>query len=110
MRFWRALGMLLALAMVAGGILYYRATRKYQGFTGTISGTVKDKSGAVLQGATVTAKHTETGLTRAPVTEASGNYSIPSLPVGAYEITAELAAFKVELLRGIDLAVARKRW
>ena len=76
-----------------------------QGFTGTISGTVKDESGAVLQGATVTAKHTETGLTRAAVTEASGNYCIPSLPVGAYEITAELAAFKVELLRGIDLSV-----
>jgi Carboxypeptidase regulatory-like domain len=59
-----------------------------QGFTGAISGTVKDESGAVLEGATVTAKHVETGLSRAAVTDASGSYSIPSLPVGAYEITA----------------------
>ncbi len=36
MRFWRAVGMLLVLAMVAGGLLYYRATRPYRGFTGTV--------------------------------------------------------------------------
>jgi len=36
MRFWRAVGMLLVLAVVAGGFLYYRATRPYRGFTGTV--------------------------------------------------------------------------
>ena len=76
-----------------------------QGFTATITGTVKDESGSVLQGAMVTAKHTETGLTRVAVTNAGGSYSIPSLPVGAYEITAQEPGFKVELLRGIELAV-----
>jgi hypothetical protein len=79
-----------------------------QGFTGTITGTVKDESGAVLQGAVVTARHTETGLTRSAVTDAGGGYSIPSLPVGAYEITAQEPGFKVELLRGIDLAAAQE--
>src|SRR5215470_14796788 len=79
-----------------------------QGFTGAITGTVRDESGAVLQGATVTAKHTETGLARSTVTDASGSYSIPSLPVGAYEITAEEAGFKVEQVRGIDLVVAQE--
>ena len=79
-----------------------------QGFTGTITGTVKDESGAVLQGAVVMAKHTETGLARSAVTDSSGGYSIPSLPVGAYEITAEEAGFKVEQVRGIDLVVAQE--
>jgi hypothetical protein len=79
-----------------------------QGFTGTITGTVKDESGAVLQGAVVTARHTETGLTRSAVTDAGGGYGIPSLPVGAYEITAQEPGFKVELLRGIDLAAAQE--
>ena len=44
-----------------------------QGFTGTITGTVKDATGAVLQGAVVTAKHTETGSTRATITDAGGS-------------------------------------
>jgi hypothetical protein len=79
-----------------------------QSFTATITGTVKDESGSVLQGAAVTAKHTETGLTRASVSDASGSYSIPSLPVGAYEITAQVPGFKVELVRGIELAVAQE--
>ena len=79
-----------------------------QGFTGTISGTVKDESGSVLQGAQVTAKHTETGLTRTAVTDTSGSYSIPSLPVGAYEISAQQVGFKVELVRGIELVVAQQ--
>ena len=55
----------------------------------------------------VTAKHVETRLARTAVTDASGSYSIPSLPVGAYEITAQHPEFKVELRRGIDLAVAQ---
>jgi hypothetical protein len=79
-----------------------------QGFTATITGTVKDESGAVLQGAVVTAKHTETGLMRSAVTDAGGGYSIPSLPVGAYEITAQEAGFKGEVVRGIELAVAQE--
>ena len=51
-----------------------------QGSTGSITGTVKDMSGAALQGAAVTVKHLETGLTRSAEADASGNYSIPSLP------------------------------
>jgi Carboxypeptidase regulatory-like domain len=54
-----------------------------QGPTATIMGTVKDASGAVLQGAAVSVRHVGTGLTRAVVTDASGSYRVPSLPVGA---------------------------
>jgi hypothetical protein len=79
-----------------------------QGFTATITGIVKDESGAVLQGAVITAKHTETGLTRTAVSDASGGYNIPSLPVGAYEISAQEPGFKVELLRGIELVVGQE--
>lgn len=53
-------------------------------------------------------KHTETGLTRAVVTNASGGYSVPSLPVGAYEVTAEKPGFRREMLRGIDLVVGQE--
>ena len=74
----------------------------------SITGTVKDMSGAVLQGAAVTVKHLETGLTRAAEADASGNYNVPSLPVGAYEVTAEKMGFQREVRRGIDLVVGQE--
>src|SRR5262245_22662713 len=76
--------------------------------TGSITGTVKDASGAVLQGATVSVKHLETGLTRTDEADASGNFSIPSLPVGPYEVTAEKMGFRREVRRGINLVVAQE--
>ena len=80
-----------------------------QGSTATIIGTVKDVSGAVLQGAAITVKHLETGLTRTDEADSSGNFSIPSLPVGAYEVTAEKMGFRREVRRGIDLVVGQDR-
>src|SRR5438445_606336 len=79
-----------------------------QGFSAEISGVVHDASGAVIPGVSVTAKHIESGLTRTVNTSVTGNYSIPSLPVGAYELTAELAGFKQQLRRGITLAVGQE--
>src|SRR5881296_1453799 len=79
-----------------------------QGFSAEISGVVHDASGAVVPGVSVTAKHIESGLTRTVNTSETGNYSIPSLPVGAYELTAELVGFKQQLRRGITLAVGQE--
>src|SRR5260370_39750073 len=79
-----------------------------QGFAAAITGTVKDRSGAAVPGATVTVKHLETGLTRAVEVDATGNYSIASLPVGEYELTAEKMGFQRELRRGINLVVAQE--
>jgi hypothetical protein len=93
---------LIALVALGNGLVFA------QGSTATIIGTVKDASGAVLQGAMVTVKHLETGLTRTDDADASGSYSIPSLPVGAYEVTAEKMGFRREVRRGIDLAVAQE--
>src|SRR5580704_16380195 len=53
-----------------------------QQITGSIRGTVLDPSGAVVQAATLTAKHIETGLTRAAVTDRQGAYVLAELPIG----------------------------
>src|SRR2546428_4918151 len=79
-----------------------------QGFAAAITGTVTDTSGAVLPGTMVTVKHLETGLTRAVEADTSGNYSIPSLRVGEYELTAEKMGFQREVRRGINLVVAQE--
>src|SRR5207245_6185631 len=67
-----------------------------------------DASGAVLPATLVTVKHLETGLTRTDESDTSGNFNIPSLPVGPYEVTAEKMGFRREVRRGIDLAVAQE--
>src|SRR5213593_3382632 len=62
--------------------------------TSNISGTVKDTNGAVVPGATVTAKNEATGVTSTQTTTDSGLYSFASLPVGNYTITIEKQGFK----------------
>ena len=79
-----------------------------QGFAGTITGTVKDTSGAAVPGATVTVKHLETGLTRTVEVDATGSYRIAPLPVGEYELTAEQMGFQREVRRGINLVVGQE--
>jgi hypothetical protein len=74
-----------------------------QSTTGRISGTVLDTSGALLPGATVTATHDATGLTRSAVTDNSGAYVFVSLPIGAYTVAAELAGFKKSSKAGYQL-------
>jgi outer membrane receptor protein involved in Fe transport len=62
--------------------------------TAAIVGTVVDQSGAVLPGVTVTATQAATGVTSSTVTNASGQFVFPSLRVGVYAVSAELAGFK----------------
>src|SRR5262245_15741806 len=54
------------------------------GATAQITGTVKDPSGGVLPGATVTITQTETGFKREVVSDANGLFSFPSIPIGPY--------------------------
>jgi Carboxypeptidase regulatory-like domain len=56
----------------------------------------------------ITVKHLETGLTPAVEVDAAGNYSFPSLPVGACELVAEKMGFQQEVRRGINLVVAQE--
>jgi Carboxypeptidase regulatory-like domain/TonB-dependent Receptor Plug Domain len=62
--------------------------------TSNISGTVKDIGGAVVPGATVTAKNDATGVSNTQTTTESGLFSFASLPVGSYTITIEKQGFK----------------
>jgi hypothetical protein len=76
--------------------------------TASITGTVRDASGAIMTGAAVTVKHTESGLVRTAETDSNGNYTVPSLPVGRYEVSTEKTGFKQAVRRGINLVVAQE--
>jgi hypothetical protein len=62
--------------------------------TGSISGVVTDKSGAVVSGASVVATDTLTGVQTKVKTDAKGFYSLPALPVGTYELEISQVGFK----------------
>ncbi|HYP13566.1 MAG TPA: carboxypeptidase-like regulatory domain-containing protein, partial [Bryobacteraceae bacterium] len=55
-----------------------------QGDRGTITGTVVDQQSAVMPGATVIARHRDTGSEHRTVVTETGNYTLPSLPAGRY--------------------------
>jgi hypothetical protein len=61
---------------------------------GTITGLVTDKSEAVLPGVTVVSKNMATGAEATTVTSSTGNYLIPNLPVGSYQISVSHSGFK----------------
>jgi hypothetical protein len=70
-----------------------------------ITGTLRDSSGGVLPGATVSARNEETGQTRTAVTEVSGDYRLPVLPPGRYTVTAELQGFTTETRQNLTLVI-----
>src|SRR3989475_11056365 len=73
--------------------------------TAQVSGAVKDQTGAVLPGTEVTMTQTETGLMRTTVTDETGSYSLPNLPIGPYRLEASLPGFRSYAQSGIVLQV-----
>ena len=81
----------VVLVAVASIAIYAQQT------TGAIRGLVADPSGASIPNVTVTATNTDTGAMQATKTGAGGNYVLPLLPPGRYEISAETAGFSKSL-------------
>ncbi|MPZ20620.1 MAG: hypothetical protein GEV06_22315 [Luteitalea sp.] len=74
--------------------------------TTAIMGTVRDTTGAVLPGATVTIVHQATGVSRERVTNDAGDYSFQSLQPGTYTIRAELSGFRPAVITDREALVA----
>src|SRR2546425_8364847 len=73
--------------------------------TAQISGSVKDPSGAVLPGVEITATQIDTGIARTTVTNETGSYVLPNLPLGPYRVEAALPGFRSYVQMGIVLQV-----
>src|SRR5208337_1134962 len=79
------------------------------GTTGSIFGTVSDKSGAVIPSAEVTATNTQTGVTRDSTTDKSGYYQIGFLPAGQYAVDITAPGFSSFEETSIVLATQNTR-
>jgi hypothetical protein len=88
---------------VAAFLLAFAVGAWAQATTGRIGGTVKDASGAVMPGVTMTVAEVRTGFAREGVTDADGSYTFVSLPLGSYTVTAALEGFKTASKTGYEL-------
>ncbi len=79
-----------------------------QGTLAAMRGKVADQQGGVLPGATVTARHVATNTTKVGVTTELGQYYLPNLPAGQYEVSVELSGFGSERRTGIVLQVGQE--
>jgi hypothetical protein len=77
--------------------------------TGTLTGTVSDASGGVLPGVTVVARNLQIGLSQQTVSSSTGDWRLPGLPLGTYELTFELSGFKKLVRSGITVDAASTR-
>src|SRR5947209_13507041 len=77
--------------------------------TGTVTGRIVDQQGAAIPGATVTARSGTTGFTRTDTSDAEGLYRLNALPVGIYEVTAELQGFQTVSKKDIEVNVAQNQ-
>src|SRR3984957_13219341 len=90
---------LLTLAVLAAPKAFGQAEQ------GTITGSVKDGSGAMVSGAKITATETSTNVVSGTVSDASGYYTIPYLNPGPYNVTAEANGFSSSTISEVHITV-----
>ncbi len=99
---WRAASVVLLL-LASVSLVYAQAGA----VNGAIEGSIVDASGAVLPGVTVTISNNDTGAQRVVVTNERGVYRAPLLPLGTYQLVADLEGFKKYEQTGILLTAGQ---
>ncbi|MGD0224274.1 MAG: carboxypeptidase-like regulatory domain-containing protein [Terriglobia bacterium] len=90
---------IMGLLMMPGGAWAQQST-------GTITGAVYDSTGAIVPGAKITAQNLNTHFTWDTVTTGSGEYRFSFLPVGTYQIAAEVHGFTKTVRTGVTLSAS----
>ena len=91
----------LAVALIAA------APASAQQTTGNVTGRIIDAQGGAIPGVTVTARSAQTGFSRSDVSDTEGIYRLNALPVGSYDLTAELSGFNRVEQKGIVVNVGQ---
>jgi hypothetical protein len=97
---------IIRISLIAALVILAAADLNAQANTGEISGIVRDSSGGVLPGATITATHAASGTTVERVTDMEGRFFLPALRIGQWEVTAVLTGFARQTQR-VGLEIGR---
>ncbi|HJT86930.1 MAG TPA: TonB-dependent receptor [Bryobacteraceae bacterium] len=92
---------------LAACVLLLAGTAFAQGGGGTLTGTITDPAGAVIAGAAVEARNTDTGTIFRAVSTTTGNYTVSNLPVGPYELDVTAPGFKKFVRRNLTIQAAQ---
>jgi len=95
------------IVAIAAGVLLSIPSANAQVVTGSMLGTITDSSGAVIPSAKVTVTDLGTNVSRVFTTDASGTYSVTSIPPGSYKVSAEKEGFSVGTHTDITLFAAQ---
>jgi hypothetical protein len=96
------------LGIVCFALLVFAAQASAQVTGATLTGTITDKSGAVMPNVQVSITNTATGITQIVTSDSAGLYSVPNLIPGAYELTIQAQGFEVIKRTGITLTVGEQ--
>ena len=89
---------------IAVGVLVFSAAFVHAQDTASLTGTVRDPTGASIAGAQVMVGNAEHGINRTTVTNSDGEYSVPALPApNSYDITVTAEGFKKYVAKGVVL-------
>ena len=94
----------LACGLLGSGL----ALAQTQSNAADLQGVVRDQSGAVVSGATVTARNAATNTSKTTTTNDDGAYLIVNLPPGDYEVAVEAANFKKVVLPAVTVTVGQR--
>ncbi len=99
-----------AAVAVLAALLLLPASVSAQFDAATVLGSVRDSSGGVVPGATVTLKNVATGITATTVSDSNGDYQFLNVRIGTYTVRGELQGFSVAEAENVQVTVnARQR-
>ena len=95
----------VALLAMTGSLAYGQGGAT----TSSLTGVVVDSSGAVIPGADIVVKNNATAGESRAVSDATGSFTLPSMPPGSYTVTVSLMGFKTVVMPDVQLIAARSR-
>lgn len=101
-RTFRALTGIICVIFLSLGVF-----AQSQATTGLIQGTVVDPNGAVVSGASVNVRNTETGFERTVLTNSDGFFNAPLLPLGKYRVSITASGFSNSVLENVEVSVGQ---
>ena len=98
-REFRSLLMTGAFLALSTGVMHGQA------ITGTLVGTVRDATGAVIPAAQVTATNLDTNVALSTVSGSGGDYTIPTVPPGRYKVSAQITGFATAVNSDVNVQI-----
>src|SRR6266700_3737446 len=99
----------VSLLVILAVSLLWTSEGHAQGAAATLTGTVTDRSGAVIPKAEISVKNTATGVTRSTETNSAGFYTAPGLPPGNYAVSVTASGFSTAVRTNVTLTVGAQQ-